>query len=104
MAWPFLVRCRNRRNLGHAEGSCHQYWRHAGDECAEGTENADPHKVVRVSTAPNYLAVIELAEPVREVAAGSSSNKMRQSVSRLPRLRVTRFLPPHGVAFWLKAI
>jgi type IV secretory pathway VirB9-like protein len=40
------------------------------------SEKADPHKVVRVSTAPNHLSVIELAEPVIEVAAGSSSYKI----------------------------
>ena len=40
------------------------------------TEKADPHKVVRVATAPNHLSVIELAEPVVEVAAGSSSYKI----------------------------
>ena len=40
------------------------------------TEKSDPHKVVRVATAPNHLSVIELAEPVIEVAAGSSSYKI----------------------------
>jgi hypothetical protein len=40
------------------------------------TERPDPHKVIRVATAPNHLSVIELAEPVLEVAAGSSSYKI----------------------------
>lgn len=40
------------------------------------TEKSDPHRVVRVATAPNHLSVIELAEPVMEVAAGSSSYKI----------------------------
>src|SRR5207237_8909246 len=38
-------------------------------------EKSDRHKVIRVETAPNHLSVIELAEPVTEVAAGSSSYK-----------------------------
>ena len=40
------------------------------------TEKSDRHKVIRVETAPNHLSVIELAEPVTEVAAGSSSYKI----------------------------
>jgi hypothetical protein len=40
------------------------------------TEKSDPRRVIRVSTAPNHLSVIELAEPVMEVAAGSSSYKI----------------------------
>lgn len=40
------------------------------------TERSDPHRVVRVATAPNHLSVIELTEPVMEVAAGSSSYKI----------------------------
>ena len=40
------------------------------------TEKSDSHKVIRVETAPNHLSVIELAEPVIEVAAGSSSYKI----------------------------
>jgi hypothetical protein len=40
------------------------------------SEKADRYKVVRVATAPNHLSVIELAEPVLEVAAGSSSYKI----------------------------
>src|SRR5271168_2212408 len=40
------------------------------------TERPDPHKVIRVATAPNHLSVIELADPVLEVAAGSSSYKI----------------------------
>ena len=39
-------------------------------------EKSDRHKVIRVETAPNHLSVIELAEPVTEVAAGSSSYKI----------------------------
>ena len=40
------------------------------------TEKPDPQKVIRVATAPNHLSVIELGEPVMEVAAGSSSYKI----------------------------
>jgi hypothetical protein len=40
------------------------------------TEKSDPHKIVRIATSPNHLSVIELAEPVVEVAAGSSSYKI----------------------------
>jgi hypothetical protein len=40
------------------------------------TEKSDRHKVIRVETAPNHVSVIELAEPVIEVAAGSSSYKI----------------------------
>ena len=40
------------------------------------TEKSDSHKVIRVETAPNHLSVIELAEPITEVAAGSSSYKI----------------------------
>jgi hypothetical protein len=40
------------------------------------TEKSDLHKVIRVETAPNHLSIIELAEPVIEVAAGSSSYKI----------------------------
>jgi hypothetical protein len=40
------------------------------------TEKSDPHRVVRVATVLNHLSVIELAEPVMEVAAGSSSYKV----------------------------
>jgi hypothetical protein len=40
------------------------------------TEKSDRHRVIRVETAPNHLSVIELAEPVTEVAAGSSSYKI----------------------------
>jgi hypothetical protein len=40
------------------------------------TEKSDRHKVLRVGTAPNHLSVIELADPVTEVAAGSSSFKI----------------------------
>ena len=40
------------------------------------TEKSDPHKIVRVATSPNHLSVIEMAEPVVEVAAGSSSYKI----------------------------
>jgi len=39
-------------------------------------EKSDRHKVIRVETAPNHLSVIELADPVTEVAAGSSSFKI----------------------------
>jgi hypothetical protein len=39
-------------------------------------EKSDSRKVIRVETAPNHLSVIELAEPVTEVAAGSSSYKI----------------------------
>ena len=40
------------------------------------TEKPDRHKVMRVETAPNHLSVIELSDPVTEVAAGSSSFKI----------------------------
>ena len=40
------------------------------------TESPDPQKVVHIATAPNHLSVIEMAEPVLEVAAGSSSYKI----------------------------
>ena len=40
------------------------------------TEKSDRNKVVRVETAPNHLTIIELGEPVAEVAAGSSSYKI----------------------------
>lgn len=40
------------------------------------TEKSDRHKVIRVETAPNHLSVIELADPVSEGAAGSSSFKI----------------------------
>jgi hypothetical protein len=40
------------------------------------TEKSDRQKVIRVETAPNHLSVIELADPVTEVAAGSSSFKI----------------------------
>ena len=40
------------------------------------TEKSDRHKVIRVETAPNHLSIIELADPVTEVAAGSSSFKI----------------------------
>src|SRR6478609_4821772 len=39
-------------------------------------EKSDRHKVIRVETAPNHLSIIELADPVTEVAAGSSSFKI----------------------------
>ena len=48
----------------------------AADAQKIDTERPDPHKVIRVATAPNHLSVIELAEPVLEVAAGSSSYKI----------------------------
>ena len=40
------------------------------------TERADPNRVIRLQTVPNHLSVIELAEAVTEVAAGSSSYKI----------------------------
>jgi hypothetical protein len=40
------------------------------------TERADRNRVVRLQTVPNHLSIIELAEPVTEVAAGSSSYKI----------------------------
>jgi len=48
----------------------------AADAQRIDTQKADPQKVVRVATALNHLSVIELAEPVVEVAAGSSSYKI----------------------------
>src|SRR5580700_6972879 len=41
-----------------------------------GTEKSDRHRVIRVETAPSHLTIIELAEPVTEVAAGSASYKI----------------------------
>jgi hypothetical protein len=40
------------------------------------TEKSDHSKVIRVQTLINHLSIIELAEPVTEVAAGSSSYKV----------------------------
>jgi hypothetical protein len=40
------------------------------------TEKSDRHRVIRLETAPNHLSIIELAETVTEVAAGSSSYKI----------------------------
>jgi hypothetical protein len=40
------------------------------------TEKSDRSKVIRVQTLRNHLSIIELAEPVTEVAAGSSSYKV----------------------------
>jgi hypothetical protein len=40
------------------------------------TEKSDRSKVIRVQTLMNHLSIIELAEPVTEVAAGSSSYKV----------------------------
>jgi hypothetical protein len=40
------------------------------------TVRSDRHKVIQVETAPNHLSVIELAEPITEVASGSSSYKI----------------------------
>jgi hypothetical protein len=40
------------------------------------TEKPDRNKVMRVETAPSHLTIIELGEPVTEVAAGSSSYKI----------------------------
>ena len=39
-------------------------------------EKSDRNRVVRLQTVANHLSVIELAEPVTEVAAGSSSYKI----------------------------
>jgi len=40
------------------------------------TVRSDRHKVIQVETVPNHLSVIELAEPITEVASGSSSYKI----------------------------
>jgi len=40
------------------------------------TEKSDRSKVIRVQTVMNHLSIIELVEPVTEVAAGSSSYKV----------------------------
>jgi len=40
------------------------------------TERSDRNRVIRLQTIANHLSVIELAEPVTEVAAGSSSYKI----------------------------
>jgi hypothetical protein len=47
------------------------------------TEKSDRRKVIRVETAPNHLSVIELAEPVTEVAAGSSSYKIEWRANKV---------------------
>jgi hypothetical protein len=39
-------------------------------------EKPDRNKIMRVETAPNHLTIIELGEPVTEVAAGNSSYKI----------------------------
>jgi hypothetical protein len=40
------------------------------------TEKSDRRRVIRVQTLMNHLSIIELAEPVTEVAAGSSAYKV----------------------------
>ena len=40
------------------------------------TEKSDRTKVIRVQTVMNHLSIIELAEPVTEVAAGSPAYKV----------------------------
>ena len=40
------------------------------------TEKSNRTKVIRVQTLMNHLSIIELAEPVTEVAAGSSAYKV----------------------------
>jgi hypothetical protein len=38
------------------------------------TQNPDRNKITRLGTTQNHLSVIELGEPVTQVAAGSRSN------------------------------
>jgi hypothetical protein len=40
------------------------------------TQKTDRNKITRLGTTPNHLSVIELSEPVTQVAAGSSSFKI----------------------------
>ena len=40
------------------------------------TQKSDPSKITRLGTTQNHLSVIELTEPVTQVAAGSSSFKI----------------------------
>jgi hypothetical protein len=40
------------------------------------TQKTDRNKITRLGTTPNHLSVIELGEPVTQVAAGSSSFKI----------------------------
>src|ERR1700704_6160197 len=40
------------------------------------TQKPDRNKITRLGTTQNHLSVIELGEPVRQVAAGSSSFKI----------------------------
>ncbi|MBV9081302.1 MAG: hypothetical protein JOZ62_01400, partial [Acidobacteriaceae bacterium] len=47
----------------------------AGSQTIE-TEKSNRTKVIRLQTALNHLSVIELAEPVTEVAAGSPAYKI----------------------------
>ena len=54
------------------------------------TEKSDRHKVIRVETAPNHLTIIELAEPVTEVAADA-----QRLLQHLGRGRVITGQPPH---------
>jgi hypothetical protein len=72
-----LAQCRNRRKLGHAETIAFTIAiaLTANAQRIE-TEELDRHKVLRVETAPNHLSIIELAEPVTEVAPGSSFYKI----------------------------
>ena len=44
-------------------------------------EKSDRHKEIRVETAPNHLSVIELAEPVTEVAGIAECDRRRDARS-----------------------
>ncbi len=74
----FLERCRNQWKLGGMQKTIVFTIALALAANAQRieTEKSDRHKVIRVETAPNHLSIIELAEPVTEVAAGSSSYKI----------------------------
>jgi hypothetical protein len=45
-------------------------------------EKSDRSKVIRVQTLMNHLSIIELAEPVTEVAAGSSAYKVEWAATK----------------------
>ena len=58
------------------------------------TEKSDRNKVIRVETAPNHLSVIELSDPVTEVAAGVPLSRLNGAGKRYSSSRSTRKPPP----------
>src|ERR1035437_4552266 len=73
----FLEQCGNRWKLGHAENHCFHHLRRTSGQCPKdrdgevGSAQGDKGR-----NGPNHLSIIELAELVTEVAAGSSSYKI----------------------------